>query len=87
MGNKCDLTDNRVITSEQAMDLAQSLGVSYFETSAKDDINVKLTFEGLVDAISEKMAESIEKNPNFSPRGNRPRQVDHQQQNNSGCSC
>ena len=57
VGNKRDLTDNRVITSEQAMDLAQSLGVSYLETSAKDDTNLKQTFEGLVDAI-------YKKNPN-----------------------
>ena len=88
VGNKCDLTNSRIITSEQGMDLAQSLGVMYFETSAKDDINVKQTFEALVDAISQKMAESIEKNPNFLPRGTRPRVNGKSlDQNDSSCSC
>ena len=43
------------------MDLAESMGVHYFETSAKDDINVKQTFETLIDLISEKMVEIVQK--------------------------
>ena len=87
VGNKCDLKDSRVISTEQASELAQSLGVKYHETSAKDAINVKETFESLVDSISEKMAESIEKNPNFLPRGTRPRNPNVQQEGESGCAC
>ncbi len=87
VGNKCDLSSSRVVSSEQCMELAAQLGVMYFETSAKDDINVNETFEALVDAVSEKMAESIEKNPNFLPRGVRSRQEDVQPQESSGCSC
>ena len=40
VGNKSDLTENRVITKEQGMELAQSLGIEYFETSVKDDTNL-----------------------------------------------
>lgn len=40
-----------------------SKGFEFFETSAKDNINVKQTFECLVDVICEKMADSIENNP------------------------
>ncbi len=87
VGNKSDLTESRVITKEQGMELAQSLGIEYFEASAKEDINVKQTFETLVDLISEKMAESIEKNPNFVPRGSRPRQADTKEVQTSGCAC
>ena len=87
VGNKCDLTDSRVVTPDQCRELAQSLGFEFFETSAKDDINVKQTFEHLVDAISEKMAESIEKNPNFLPRGTRPRTLDSNPQASSSCAC
>ena len=87
VGNKSDLSESRVITKQQGMDLAESMGVYYFETSAKDDVNVKQTFETLVDLISEKMAESIEKNPNFVPRGSRPRQADTGEARSSGCSC
>ncbi|KAG1928512.1 ras-related protein Rab-3A [Pimephales promelas] len=32
----------------------------YFEASAKDNINVKQTFERLVDIICEKMSESLD---------------------------
>ncbi len=87
VGNKSDLASSRVVSNDQCMDLAASLGIMYFETSAKEDINVKPTFEALVDAISEKMAESIEKNPNFLPRGTRPRHADVEPENGSGCSC
>nr|ABD65430.1 Rab3 [Suberites domuncula] len=87
VGNKSDLTESRVISKEQGLDLAQSLGVDYYETSAKDDLNVKQTFETLVDLISEKMAESIEKNPNFVPRGSRPRQAETKEVAASGCGC
>ncbi len=52
VGNKSDLTESRVITREQGVELAQSLGMEYFETSAKEDINVRHTFETFVDLIS-----------------------------------
>ena len=86
VGNKLDLADSRVISKENAEDLAQSLGIKYIETSAKEDINVKLTFETLVDEISEKMAETMETNPNFVPQGVRPRKEDDKPVS-SGCSC
>ena len=54
VGNKSDLTENRIVTSRQCRELAQSLGFRYFESSAKDDINVKQTFDYIVDAILEK---------------------------------
>ena len=89
VGNKSDLTESRVITKEQGEELAQTLGsgVSYFETSAKEDINVKETFETLVDMISGKMAESIENNPNFGPSDVRPRQAERKDEKSSGCGC
>lgn len=55
VGNKLDLTEQRVVSNEEAMELASSMGVKYFETSAKDDTNVKESFQYLVDAITEKM--------------------------------
>lgn len=35
-------------------------GFEFFEASAKDNINVKQTFERLVDIICEKMSESLD---------------------------
>lgn len=87
VGNKCDLMENRAVTTEEGTEIAESLGIQYFETSAKDNINVKQTFDALVDEISEKMAESIEKNPNFNRRATRSRDIDKQATNSGGCGC
>lgn len=73
---------------EEANDTAESLGVQYFETSAKDNINLKQTFDALVDQISEKMAEAIEKNPNFNRKGTRLRDSAAEESTGSGsCPC
>ena len=87
VGNKCDLTESRAVSTEDGNEVAESLGIQYFETSAKDNINIKQTFDALVDEISEKMAESIENNPNFNRRGTRPRNSETLSSNSSGCSC
>ncbi|XP_041085729.1 ras-related protein Rab-3C [Polyodon spathula] len=62
-GNKCDMEDERVISAERGKQLAEQLGFEFFETSAKDNINVKQTFEQLVDIICDRMSESLETNP------------------------
>ena len=42
VGNKCDMEDERVISFERGKQLADSLGLEFFETSAKDNINVRV---------------------------------------------
>ena len=44
VGNKCDMEDERVISFERGKQLADSLGLEFFETSAKDNINVRVSF-------------------------------------------
>ncbi|XP_025834583.1 ras-related protein Rab-3-like [Agrilus planipennis] len=44
VGNKCDMEDERVISFERGKQLAEQLGVEFFETSAKENINVKVNF-------------------------------------------
>nr|BAG56961.1 unnamed protein product [Homo sapiens] len=43
VGNKCDMEDERVVSSERGRQLADHLGFEFFEASAKDNINVKQT--------------------------------------------
>lgn len=43
VGNKCDMEDERVISFERGKQLAEQLGVEFFETSAKENINVKVS--------------------------------------------
>ena len=42
VGNKCDMEDERVISYERGKQLADSLGLEFFETSAKENINVRV---------------------------------------------
>lgn len=54
VGNKCDDTDNRQISTEQGRDLASKLGVSFLEASAKSNTNVDSIFYELARLIQEK---------------------------------
>ena len=52
VGNKIDLPDQRIISTDQAEELAKMFKISYIETSAKNNINVNLVFKevcGLID--------------------------------------
>ena len=42
VGNKCDMEEERVISYERGRQLADQLGIEFFETSAKDNVNVKV---------------------------------------------
>ncbi|XP_063230369.1 ras-related protein Rab-3 isoform X1 [Bacillus rossius redtenbacheri] len=69
VGNKCDMEDERVISFERGKQLAEQLGIEFFETSAKENINVKAVFERLVDIICDKMSESLDSDPNLMSAG------------------
>ncbi|KAA8593028.1 hypothetical protein FQN60_018483, partial [Etheostoma spectabile] len=62
-GNKCDMEEERVVSVDNGRLLAEQLGFEFFETSAKDNVNVKQTFERLVDLICDKMSESLDSDP------------------------
>ncbi|XP_075595969.1 ras-related protein Rab-3C isoform X3 [Balearica regulorum gibbericeps] len=87
VGNKCDMEDERVIFTERGKHLAEQLGFEFFETSAKDNINVKQTFERLVDIICDKMSESLEMDPTIaaSKQNTRLKDTPPPQQPNCGC--
>lgn len=57
IGNKCDLTDQRKISTEEATDFAKNKGIIYIETSAKTALNVEKAFE----TIGEIVLDHIEK--------------------------
>ncbi|MBD3229125.1 MAG: GTP-binding protein [Candidatus Lokiarchaeota archaeon] len=50
VGNKLDLK-NRVVSKDEAKELAKDLRLGYIETSAKNGINLKILFENLSKAI------------------------------------
>ena len=52
-GNKCDLEENREVSKDKGINLSKEFGCKFFETSAKDGINVNETFQILVNDIIE----------------------------------
>lgn len=60
VGNKSDMEAERVVTYDRGKQLADQLGLEFFETSAKENINVKDVFVRLVDIICEKMSDGLE---------------------------
>lgn len=89
VGNKCDLEDERVVSTERGKQLADQLGLEFFETSAKDNINVKAVFERLVDIICDKMSESLDSDPSIMNNQQTRRLTDNQsgQGAQSSCQC
>lgn len=88
MGNKCDMEDERVVSYERGKQLADQLGLEFFETSAKENINVKAVFERLVDIICDKMSESLDSDPTMvASKGTRLTDNPAPGQNGSSCQC
>jgi len=86
VGNKCDMEDERVISYERGKQLADSLGLDFFETSAKENINVRAVFERLVDMICDKMSESLDADPALNANKG-TRLTDTAQPSNVNCNC
>lgn len=55
VGNKCDLAEKRVVTTEQGRELAKEYDIQFFETSAKQDINVQEAFTALVKQVCDRL--------------------------------
>ena len=51
VATKVDLEDNREVSTEDGEKLAKEHNLEFFETSAKDNINIKEAFENLVSQI------------------------------------
>jgi small GTP-binding protein len=51
IGNKCDLEDQRKVSREEGMNTAEKYKTTYFETSAKEGINVEEAIDELINKI------------------------------------
>ena len=52
LGNKADLQDARVVDGNEARNVAENLGLKYFETSAATGQNVNESVESLLDQVN-----------------------------------
>lgn len=55
IGNKCDMTEDKKIETSRGAALAQEYGISFFETSAKADINVTEAFMSIAKDIKKRL--------------------------------
>jgi Ras-related protein Rab-11A len=63
VGNKCDMEHVRQVRRETADAFARQHGMSFMETSAKDDVNVGRVFEMLVKSMHEAVMANAAKAP------------------------
>ncbi|XP_071807250.1 uncharacterized protein [Asterias amurensis] len=91
VGNKMDLDDHRTITTRVGAKVAVELGASFYEVSAKEDLNVKMAFKAFAQDILENVYAS--RNPCMSPSAVRLDNItnharaDKKGRNNSLCYC
>jgi len=55
VGNKSDLEDQRQVNTEEGQELAEKLGIPFFESSAKTGQNVDKIFQNSADEIAKKI--------------------------------
>lgn len=88
VGNKSDLVNKRVVTTETSKEFANSLDIPFLETSAKNATNVEEAFLTMAAQIKTRMAQSSTKTINPQQKNNvnigSGRSVE---QNNSGGCC
>lgn len=51
LGTKCDLSSERVVSEDEAKHLAAENGLIYYETSARENINVAEAFTEMIDLV------------------------------------
>lgn len=68
VGNKADIEDKRQVSFEEGKELADSLGITFLETSAKTSQNVETSFVKMAKEIKDRVGGA--KNAGVSqPRG------------------
>ena len=88
IGNKIDLKDKKVVSTEQALTRAKELDIPLMETSAKDATNVKEAFYDLLKEMYCELSKTLEivEKQNLEKDGNNGVQLDvTEQKKKNGC--
>eukprot|EP01097_Dermamoeba_algensis_P009892 TRINITY_DN711_c0_g1_i4.p1 TRINITY_DN711_c0_g1~~TRINITY_DN711_c0_g1_i4.p1 ORF type:complete len:135 (-),score=16.53 TRINITY_DN711_c0_g1_i4:270-674(-) len=80
--NKCDLVNEREVTQEDGQSLAKKFGCPYFETSAKEKINVEEVFKDLVKQVRNSEAAKNSGGQNGSAAPSNFKQMSNQRKKN-----
>jgi GTPase SAR1 family protein len=60
LGNKCDLAESRVISSQEGLNWAKSRGCGFMETSAKAMVNIEETFQIVIRQVVANRKKALE---------------------------
>jgi len=60
IGNKCDMEEKRLISKERGEKVAEENGIKFYETSAKENVNIEHAFITLAEDILNKQSPSTE---------------------------
>ncbi len=85
VGNKSDLTDDRVISAEEAQKYAASVGIGYIETSPKENTNVKEAFEALYSKMKIGQVESEAAKPESAKSESGPEETGSPEEKKKNC--
>jgi len=55
VGNKCDMLDEKVVSTEEGEKLAKEFGIQFWECSAKNNINVEEGFIGIGRGVKDRL--------------------------------
>jgi len=69
VGNKCDMTDEKVVSTEEGQKLAKEFGIEFWEASAKANINVEQCFISIARAAKNRLMADGAGGPSGKPSG------------------
>ena len=69
VGNKCDMLDEKVVSTEEGEKLAKEFGIQFWECSAKNDINVDESFIGIARGVKDRLVADGQGGPAQKPAG------------------
>jgi Ras-related protein Rab-8A len=69
VGNKCDMLDEKVVSTEEGDKLAKEFGIQFFECSAKNDINVDDSFVNIAKDVKTRLIADGQGGPSQKPAG------------------
>lgn len=55
VGNKCDMVDEKVVSTEEGTKLAKEFGMDFWEASAKNDTNVEQCFLTIARSVKDRL--------------------------------
>jgi len=55
VGNKCDMLDEKVVSTEEGQKLAKEFDIDFWEASAKNDINVEQSFISIARGVKDRL--------------------------------